>query len=76
MELSYCFIWKNRFRQSSRLTRLTNNSVESWFGYFRNNFLDISRRLKFKRLLFPKESVIPYYSCLSINLSLENPRAF
>ncbi|RNA08969.1 hypothetical protein BpHYR1_018152 [Brachionus plicatilis] len=45
MELSYCFIWKNRFRQYSRLTRLTNNSVESWFGYFRNNFLDINSKM-------------------------------
>ncbi|RNA02438.1 hypothetical protein BpHYR1_041414 [Brachionus plicatilis] len=57
---------KDNFPQRSRITRLTNNPVESWFGYFRNNILDINKRLKFKRLLFPSEIVIPYYSYLSM----------
>ena len=57
---------KDNFPQRTQLTRLTNNPVESWFGYFRNNILDINKRLKFKRLLFPSEIVIPYYNYLSM----------
>ncbi|RMZ99386.1 hypothetical protein BpHYR1_051172, partial [Brachionus plicatilis] len=56
---------KDNFPQGSQLTRLTN-PVESWFGYFRNNILDINKRLKFKRLLFPSEIVIPYYNYISM----------
>lgn len=61
------FLEKENFPNLNKtLSRLTNNSVESWFGYFRNHVLDINKRLKTKRRLLPSEIIIPYYNYLSM----------
>ena len=54
------------FPKRKVLNRLTNNPVESWFGYFRNRILKINKRLKQVRRLNPSEIVTPYYNYLSM----------
>jgi hypothetical protein len=57
------------FNNRKALTRLTNNPVEAWFGYFRNKVLKINKRIKLIRRLNPSEIVVPYYNYLSMKFS-------
>jgi hypothetical protein len=57
---------QKNFPSISSLKRFTNNPVERWFGYFRNDILDINKRLKTKKRLLPSEIITPYYNYLQM----------
>ncbi|CAF0843751.1 unnamed protein product [Brachionus calyciflorus] len=54
------------FPNKKQITRFTNKPVEAWFGNFRNNILDINKRLKTKQRLCPSEITIPLYNQLQM----------
>ncbi|CAF0933384.1 unnamed protein product, partial [Brachionus calyciflorus] len=60
---------KNNFPEKRNLSRFTNNPVEAWFGYFRNNILKINKRVKLIRRLNPSEIVTPFYNYLQMKFN-------
>lgn len=46
-------------------TRLSNNYVECWFKYFKNNILNINKRVRSTRLLYLSEISTPLYFYLN-----------
>ncbi|CAF1028135.1 unnamed protein product [Brachionus calyciflorus] len=47
-------------------TRLTNNSIESWFDYLKNDVLHENKRINIKRRCYPNEVAAPLYNIIKI----------
>lgn len=47
-------------------TRLSNNSLESWFGHLKNDLLCVNKRINTKRRCFPSEIAAPLFNYIKI----------
>ena len=54
-------------------TRLSNNAIESWFDFLKNDILRENKRINIKRRCFPNEVATPLYNIIKLKFQKFKP---